>query len=389
MGLTVARDLGSVRPCPGGFMVDVTGELRRYRIKVAPIGGVWTKIRDHYVADAVLSAIRTRVAEGLTIDQAASLFSRRPTPENAIEVKLAALLHREEARAQAGDISPRTVRELRRLCGESGDFAYWRGLHVHEITYRNLEEWRITLGKRVASKTASNILGEFHRFLRWLVRCGDLDRVPEFPEIPHDSKAPKILFPDEQAAVLAAIPWEHRGVFLAMAHTLRPGEARGANLDDWIAREQAIHVRRACKGLEAVAPVATAKERNWRIVGAGEELAAWIEWRIDRATKAERLRRVGVSLFPNWRARRHLNPDRRWSHCSITWEWKAACDAVGVSGVSVYPGTKHSTATDLIRRGVNRERVQKALGHADPRSTDHYVQLADRDTIEIFRDREK
>jgi site-specific recombinase XerD len=50
---------------------------------------------------------------------------------------------------------------------------------------------------------------------------------------------------------------------------------------------------------------------------------------------------------------------------------------------------QYSTATDLIRRGVNRERVQKALGHADPRSTDHYVQLADRDTIEIFRDREK
>jgi hypothetical protein len=38
---------------------------------------------------------------------------------------------------------------------------------------------------------------------------------------------------------------------------------------------------------------------------------------------------------------------------------------------------------------LDRERVQKALGHADPRSTDHYVVLADRDTIEIFRDREK
>lgn len=364
-------------------MVDVTGESRRYRIKVAPIGGVWTKIRDEQTGRAVLGAIRARVAEGYTIDQAAGFFTRRPTEANRIPVKLAAFLERERARLKAGDISPRTVRELARFCGERGEFSYWRDEHIHEVTFKRLEQWRTDLGKRVGPKTARNVLGEFHRFLKWLVRCGDLERVPEFPEIRYERKAPKILFPDEQRAVLDAIAFEHRGVFLAMAHTLRPGEARGANLDDWIPRQRAIHVRRACKGLEAAAPVLGAKESNWRLVGADDDLAGWIDYRLGRATAAEKLRRSGVPLFPNWRA----PASGRWSHAAITWEWQRACKIAGVEGVSVYPGTKHSTSTDLFRRGVDRKTIQHALGHKDDRSTEHYVVLADADTLEVFRRR--
>lgn len=365
-------------------MVDVTGETRRHRIKVAPIGGVWTKIRDRKIGEAVLNAIRARVAEGYTIDQAASFFTRRPTAANRVATKLGEFLERERARLRAGDVSPRTVRELERFCRETGEFAFWRDEHIHEVTFKRLEKWREELGARVGAKTARNVMGEFHRFMRWLVRCGDLDRVPEFPEIPYEKKAPKILFADEQRAVLDAIAYEARGVFLAMAHTLRPGEARGADLDDWIPRQRAIHVRRAAKGLEASAPILKAKEGNWRLVGADDELATWVEWRIERATKAERLRRSGVPLFPNWRAR---NETGRWTHASITAEWKAACARAGVAGVSVYPGTKHSSATELARRGVDRATLQRFLGHADQRSTDGYVVLADADTFEIFRRR--
>jgi hypothetical protein len=99
-------------------------------------------------------------------------------------------------------------------------------------------------------------------------------------------------------------------------------------LDDWTDRTAALHVRRAAKGLAAASPILWAKERNW--------------------------------------------------------PWEAACEVAGISGVSLYPGTKHTTATELIRRGVDPKIVQRALGHAAPRSTDHCVVLADRDTIDVF-----
>jgi site-specific recombinase XerD len=94
-----------------------------------------------------------------------------------------------------------------------------------------------------------------------------------------------------------------------------------------------------------------------------------------------------VPVFLNWRARRHLNPDRRWSHCSIHWEWKTACTAVGIEGVSAYPRTKHTTATDLIRLGRSLGAVQKLLGHADPHSTGAYVQLCNDEPIDMIRRR--
>jgi site-specific recombinase XerD len=55
--------------------------------------------------------------------------------------------------------------------------------------------------------------------------------------------------------------------------------------------------------------------------------------------------------------------------------------------VSIYPGTKHTTVTELIRRGEARETLQALLGHADPRSTDHYVVLADRFVADTIRRR--
>lgn len=122
-------------------------------------------------------------------------------------------------------------------------------------------------------------------------------------------------------------------------------------------------------------------------MGADEALEAWIVWRLGRATAGERLRRVGVPLFPNWRARRHENPSRRWTHDSLRATWEAACEIAGVRGVPLYAGTKHSTATELFRRGVDRTRIQAALGHADARSTDAYVVLADADTLDVFRRR--
>ena len=48
--------------------------------------------------------------------------------------------------------------------------------------------------------------------------------------------------------------------------------------------------------------------------------------------------------------------------------------------------TNGHALVEAIRRIPGRKHL---VGHADSRATDHYVLLADRDTIEIFRDREK
>ena len=53
--------------------------------------------------------------------------------------------------------------------------------------------------------------------------------------------------------------------------------------------------------------------------------------------------------------------------------------------VRLYEGTKHTFATDAVRRGVDEYRLQKFLGHADARSTRRYARLADEALVSVLR----
>jgi len=392
----MARQVGSVREESGGgrgvrYFVDLLGEAQRYRIRMAPIGNVWRPITTRELAIAVLESIRAEIAAGKTVDQAASFFLRRPTAATRVPAKLQRFLARERQRMEDGDISPRTYGELERYCRPGGYYAFWEPWHVHQIGFAALEDWRAWLGAQrqrggaghLSAKTVRNAMGQFRAFLAWLVERADLDRVPKFPSVPYDRRAPEILTIEAQRAVLDAIPWEDRGIFLACRHTVRPGEARALDLADY--RETNLYVQAAVKGQYAGSEIRGAKERNWRVIGADHELQAWIEWRVSRASKEEQLRRRGVPLFPNWRARAEGG---RWTTHTMTIAWSRAAKRIGVS-VSLYAGTKHTTMTDLARQGIDARVLQRFAGHADRRSTDGYVVLADRDTVEIMRRREE
>ena len=52
--------------------------------------------------------------------------------------------------------------------------------------------------------------------------------------------------------------------------------------------------------------------------------------------------------------------------------------------ISLYQGTKHSFATDAIRRGVPERFLQRFLGHASVESTRRYARLADNAMLEVL-----
>jgi hypothetical protein len=85
---------------------------------------------------------------------------------------------------------------------------------------------------------------------------------------------------------------------------------------------------------------------------------AWIEKHVDR-----RSRLVQTPLFINPRT------GTRWTHSAFHRSWERACDHAGVPRISLYEGTKHSFATDAVRRGVPERVLQRMLGHRDAAST--------------------
>jgi hypothetical protein len=59
----------------------------------------------------------------------------------------------------------------------------------------------------------------------------------------------------------------------------------------------------------------------------------------------------------------------------------------GLTHVPLYEGTKHSFATDAIRRGVPERLLQRYLGHASIILTRRYARLADTAFVEAPRPR--
>ena len=55
--------------------------------------------------------------------------------------------------------------------------------------------------------------------------------------------------------------------------------------------------------------------------------------------------------------------------------WQRACDKAGVERISVYEGTKHSTATHLKGLGADDRMLAAMMGHSDTRSVEKYAKV--------------
>ena len=74
-----------------------------------------------------------------------------------------------------------------------------------------------------------------------------------------------------------------------------------------------------------------------------------------------------------------------WPHKALQRVWNQALDAAEMPHVTLYEGTKHTMATDAIRRGVPERALQRFLGHASVLSTRRYARLADHALVEVLR----
>jgi hypothetical protein len=91
------------------------------------------------------------------------------------------------------------------------------------------------------------------------------------------------------------------------------------------------------------------------------------------------LRLPPVAVLRTWAPR----PAGPWYKKALEREWRAACAAVGVTS-TLYEGTKHSTATAMLRRGVQERTIQALLSHRDARSTRRYARLGDQALVKRY-----
>jgi integrase len=267
---------------------------------------------------------------------------------------------------------------------KDGYWSWWYGRSLVEVDALAVNQFAKYLrGFDLSPKSIRNVLGYFRAFLRWLARMERIERVPAFPVIRVKDYRPTIISQRTQALVLAEIPYELRGGYLAACHGIRPGELRALDVDDVEDRDgvAGIVISRAMKGPNANAVCGGTKTGDTSWVPIDEELTEWIAWRLEQDSPKGFLTRA---LFPNVRATTRDNPEHRWTANRLRLVWNGAAATVGVK-VKMYEGTKHSSATAWRSNGMSLELVRRMLRHRDARSTERYGKLADGALVEAFR----
>ena len=157
----MAQILGSVnKRRDGHWRVSVSQAGERFRIGSMRVAGtnVWVSLETRNTAEQVLHAIRSRFASGMNLAASVSPFIRRSGDSTLVEHIVERFLERETSRCRAGDISPNTLKDVRRFTRKDGEFSRWVGWDVNSITYRELEAWRLQLSDRgLSAKTARNV----------------------------------------------------------------------------------------------------------------------------------------------------------------------------------------------------------------------------------------
>lgn len=382
---SVARSVGRIylhkRTASGGerWIVDLRPNGRITSIP-DPVTGRAVPLSSRFHAEQVLESIRAAFVAGKTIEQACAAFMRNRSPANMVPARVKAWLARRRADCAAGDISPTYLRELERYARAGGYFPWWAESTIWEVTFGALEDWsRAMAAQGLSATTRRHVLAAFRALLADAKRRGELDQVPEFPSIAATEYVPRTVTLEVQDRILAEIPAQRRGAFLAARLGVRPGEVRALNVADYDFETATLTIGAAMKGPTSRAPRGSAKERNVRRIVVDGELASWIEQHVARAGAI-----TGAPLFVNPTARRG---GKRWLAEALRQEWNRAAAKVGVR-VRMYEGTKHTSATEALRGGRRMEEIQHALGHRDRRSTERYARLADVARVEdLFRRR--
>ena len=258
--------------------------------------------------------------------------------------------------------------KTRRAYGiDVGQFAAWceaQQIDPAEVTPRTLRRYAATLSsRRAVAATVARKLAALRAFYRALREHGDVAQNPAdlIPAPKRPRTLPRVLRPDEMAAVLDRIPastpleLRDRALFeIAYASGLRAEEL--VTLDVSSVDFDAEELRVEGKGAKT------------RIVPAGEPALRALQRYLERARPALENRDGDPALFLSKSGRRLSTSDVRRRLRA----WTRHAEVQG--GVSPHT-LRHSFATHLLEGGADLRAIQELLGHASISTTQIYTRV--------------
>jgi integrase len=244
--------------------------------------------------------------------------------------------------------------------------------HVHNFLYKS----------GGAPKSVYDSYTIFKEMMEWAFDMGYIKSKPKWPpfdfSLEHDMKRRKTVDKDTQARILHDIylrEWNIRPRlylairFLATYINIRPKELLAVNEGDYI-RDK----RRTAHGLLTITSHKTS--RRPKIIRLTPEDISLLD-ELPRGMPAMPLFRYDVPCGT-------IKAGTRFGQAAFYRAWKRSCKNLGIEGVDLYGGTRHSSAIALYKdAGVSPEEIKKATGHKTSVAFTRYFKLDLDDVLEI------
>lgn len=260
-----------------------------------------------------------------------------------------------ERKKGRGEISSSYLKEIRRYGGKYF-IPFFGNSDLRDIHTKHVKDFSDWLPESLSPKTRKDILDTLNKFFNDMKDLEILEKAPIIPKISVPEPPFNWCDMETQEAILREIPRIHWPIMWFIAKQgVRPSEARALHWEDLDLKNDVVCIRRAFS------------LNDLRMTTKGKH-ADWLPLHPEVKRLTLELPR-GISGFVFTYKGRH------YSESMMRKLWKAACKKLGITGLSLYQGTRHSVASDAVQRGLSLYDVMDALRHKDIRTTMKYSHL--------------
>lgn len=262
----------------------------------------------------------------------------------------------------------RCMKNLRYHAGHAME--YFKDSNVKLINYGNLEDFLHSLPEHLSGKTRHNIMTSLHSFYTWLHDREGIE-IPKFPTVKFDLAYRKIVDKETQAAILEEIrriSWDVNpkiwlGVkWLATYISIRPIELTHV-LESDIDLKTGLMVIQHGKTGQKVIPLLDEDVDLIQSLPRGMPHLYFFRHGKRKGLQEHRRHKFGKDYFYTW--------------------WKQACANLGIEGVDLYGGTRHSSAVAL-RTMRSPEAIRRATMHSTNAAFERYFRVEHAELREIY-----
>jgi integrase len=257
---------------------------------------------------------------------------------------------------------------------------YWDQKNVKTFNRADIREFLYAI-ENISEKTRHNYMSCIRDFFKNLVHDEviDITQMPRMPRINYELGYRNITDLETQTAILNKIyeltyhlnPKIWLGCDILSHYTnIRPNDLLGLTEGDIDAKHSIITIKRPTKKKGKL------KKLTIRLLDKHSQEIGKLKKKCPGLPQVPFFRHVsGVS---------GVQANKPFGEKYFYKWWMRACEKLGVKGLDLYGGTRHTTTTELAKR-VGQEGAKKASGHETNKAFERYCQYQDDDTFELVR----